>query len=169
MQQDETNPHAVKWLKRTGWALLIVVLAFIAVFVENLVHVFRSAKIAAVTAAEVKYVKEADVALIQYTSDHGDRYPNLSGDMVSLLRPYIKDPLVVKAMGRFVWNEKLSGRAITDVHDPEGLVVLYSVVPGTQSIAVGMADGFARRLPKTILPKIIASANSLKPLSQFYP
>lgn len=102
----------------------------------------RSARTAALSAQEDEYVKEADRALLGYVDDHGDRYPKLSGDMTPVLRPYLKDPKAIEAIGRFIWNDRLSGKSERAIEDPSDQWVLYSLAPGTKTYAIGFADGF---------------------------
>lgn len=145
---------------RILWGAILGSLLILAVLADVLIPAYRSAKIAAKTQEELHYVRNADGALLNYLGDHGYRYPRLSGDMVATLRPYIKDPQVIQAMGHFVWSDKLSGKKIGDLKDPANQIVVYSVVPGASSVAVGMADGFAKRWPLGYLPTIVATAKS---------
>ena len=121
-----------------GAAFLLVL--FVARFVI-IAPVLKSAKRAAAHAQQEAYVRSADLALIRYMDEHGDRYPDLSKDMVSTLRPYINDPKVIEAMSRFVWNDKLTGKTPGKLYDPTGQWVVYSKTPGQNLCAVGYADG----------------------------
>lgn len=73
---------------------------------------------------ERDYMEKASTALERYVDDHGQRYPNMSGDMAVLLHPYINDPKLLAAMSHFVWNESLSGKNARDV-DPTAWVVFW--------------------------------------------
>ena len=158
------SPQAIK-RPRTSRPFLVgaaTLLAITSFYYAVLEPQARDARTASRTARELDYVRRADYALIDYMSEHDGRFPQLSGDMVSTLRPYIKDPKVLDAMKYFVWNDKLSGKRAEDLDHPNQIVVLYSVVPLTDSIAIGTAGGITFRMPTEYLPQLIAKANSLQ-------
>jgi hypothetical protein len=141
MQQELTTTPVPERTRIRWWVIIGTVAAILGVPYLILYPVFRSAKIASLRGAEEGYVRSADLALIRYMGGRGDRYPNLSGDMVSMLRPYISDPKAIEAMSRFVWNDKLSGKRENDLVDPSSQWVLYSRYPASTSYVIGMADG----------------------------
>jgi hypothetical protein len=165
MQQESTKPpnSGGKQVAR-GVMYATAILALLWFFV--LAPRYQDVQRARANSFEMDSVRAAGIALIQYTADHSDRYPNLSGDMVSTLRPYIKDPKVVEAMSRFVWNGKLSGKTHQDLDDPEKMWVLYSKISWSGMYVVGSADGHVRKTSPANLPETIAKGDDMLAGSQ---
>jgi hypothetical protein len=98
----------------------------------------------------VSHLEQAAAAVLAYTQQHDDRLPPM-GDAASLEKavlPFVKSIEVFKspATGRaFLPNPNLSGRKLSSLPEPAGVVMLYSAVPepdGTRVVA--RADGAVR-------------------------
>ncbi len=127
----------------------LTILFALAIWFVVLAPVFESAKMSALEGREVGYVRAADIALIQYAADHGDRYPDLSRNIPATLAPYIHDSNVLQAMGRFTWNDKLSGLRLEDIDNHTDLWVIHSSAPTSTMIAYANVDGLARDVNPT--------------------
>ena len=139
--QIESEGMKVKRDRASRAALVttITILASIAIWFVVLQPAIQSDMRSIALGKEENYVKAADLAMIYYLADHGDRFPQLSGDLTPLLKPYMKDPDAVSAVNRFTWNNKLSGMKTEELYDTEELWMLYSKAPGTNMYAVGFA------------------------------
>ena len=161
MQPERTNEQlgrkGFSWFRVIGCLVVIIGVPYWLLY-----PVFRSARLAAIYAREEEYVRAADLALILQMDKHGDRYPDLSGDMVSTLRPFIKDPKVAEAMRDYVWNTNLSGKRENDLMDPASMWVVYMHDAQANRYVVGFADGHVRRLSPPMLTDVLKLGHQIE-------
>jgi hypothetical protein len=156
MQQEFNAPPPPLAPQARGfrWDRVIAVLA-VAFLILIIYPALLSAKRGAADGIAESNVRSIGVALIQYTTNHEDRYPDFSGDMVATLRPYLHDPKVIAGMNDLTWDEKLSGMRQQDLERSNDTWVLYGKVSGSSQWVVGFTDGHARTYAARSLQSIL--------------
>ena len=152
-------------VKRVNWGCVVITcLALLVAGYVFLYPMYLDVHLAAARQREEQYVRTAVFAVIQYQGDHGDQFPDFSGDIKKTLSPYIKDPNVMDAMTRFVWNDKLSKKNYNDIADPAAQWVLYSKIPGRKyGYIIGRADGHPLHYSAPNLDELLAKLDQIRP------
>lgn len=132
--------------RRFNWGTILLIAFGLGVIYEVFVPSVVSAERSSAVARETTYVKAANLAMLDYVNNHGDQYPNLSGDMTATLAPYIKDADVLKHVKGLVWYADLSGKEPDHGYGRQHWLV-YAPNDGLSRVSVGWEDGHCTEVP----------------------
>ncbi len=114
--------------------------------------------------ATISNIKQIDIGLIMWSSDHDDVFPYItkSAQVSKLVLPYTKNEKLFKTYnpngGQFEMNMSLAGVKATDIKDPANTILLYDskAWPGNMH-CVAYADGHGKFVTEEVWKKIAGS------------
>lgn len=141
-------------------ALFLICGCPLSFVIVSLIHVFQSARSAAIKSIALSDALQIDLAVLMYTNDWDDRYPpELSYLRTSgLIDPYLHhNQALFSVESGYTWNEELEGVDWSKVYDPSDTWLFRTTryVQPDSYVVVAFVDGRAKSFTRPNLKVIL--------------